>query len=70
MRLMKDGPILINFLMEIMLGIGEKLVAILKIEIVDLYEELIWLSLASFQLVGLLPLQALLWKQLMPMSVG
>lgn len=26
--------------MEIMLGIGEKLVAILKIEIVDLYEEL------------------------------
>jgi hypothetical protein len=67
---MKDGPILINFLMEIMLGIGEKLVAILKIEIVDLYEELIWLSLASFQLVGLLPLQALLWKQLMPMSVG
>lgn len=38
---MKDGPILINFLMEIMLGIGEKLVTILKIEIVDLYEELI-----------------------------
>jgi hypothetical protein len=38
---MKDSPILINVLMEIMLGIGEKLVAILKIEIVDLYEELI-----------------------------
>lgn len=38
---MKDGPILINVLMEIMLGIWEKLVAILKIEIIDLYKELI-----------------------------